>query len=405
MSEEQKGKEALPQISAILHPNWHQQHNDEIDLAEILRKLWTQKTLIIVLVCLGTLGAFVGTKMMPKSYNVEAAVNQPSLVNVAPFVKYGLKIDEIIPAQQKMLLAGQGVLVEPKKKSLSVASVYLQAFDLMQNISLREQAFVDLNMAEKLGISAEMYKSSFYDFQGSFNVSKERPTWLELDKKEKTPLARVLLSIDTRQPEVVKEYINHFLALVNQRLIEQLTSAQKMQKEINHKALTLRFDTLLSSVEAVILAEKSELEKALVAANSLDIKGLDMGYVARSVGQEIPLYMYGSSYLVDQIALLNKKLTSLAGLGQLSLEALSELSLLNTDDSMVFEIREISALVRVLNAATLDFSNSAVMVIEQPAYVPNRANGPNVVLILLAALVLSFMFAVFVALLKLVLRK
>ena len=339
----------------------------------------------------------------------------------------------------------------------------LQKFvDQLVSYDIQLAVFEQSDLYQKLAEDSLLTSSEIFSgIQEDLSVSRVKHDYYELDNKEKTPFKEIKVSLASRYPELVIEFFMTLIGEAQIKAVGELSSDIAAVKEfkirdINDqlKSLTLAASTerlaairrleeknkeLIAGLQMQIdlkvdVAEKNRgnqiirVEEALKTAKALGIvdpvtwDDLRTSRIASQITNEfggkeksIPHYFQGSRILSAELERLNSRQDDrpfVSGLAELEMQ-IQELQndhkiaalKARQDDTIYIEKfddlqRELSRLSEI--DVKFDIARLAV-VSQQPVASPKPTRNPNV--IILAGLLLSGILALFVALIRIALRK
>ncbi len=364
--------------------------DDTIDLGELLRGIIEQWKLIVAITLLGAIAGVAVALVLPRQYRVEAIVSQPNRAAV-----------QSILAQQ----------ISP-----ITLDELTQAFLLnVQSLSLIELAYHNSGMGEGKRASEVSEEEAFSAIRGvseNLTIEPVRYDFYELASEEKTPLNKITVNLLSSEPRKAKAFIDELLQLAEEKTLKDTISDINATKSIRIQTAASKYAQLIKGADASLMREKQKVRQALAVATSLGIEDPtswealihgagNIQMLNHSEGDE-DLFLNGTRFLQARLESLNTE-----GANQLFLEGIDEqiidengnISILHTSPSQLQgEIRALESLgFHIEDVNLLDDSTSA--------RIPSSAEKPNRPLIAIAATVLAGFLGLFIALVRMAIRK
>ncbi|MFJ4443764.1 Wzz/FepE/Etk N-terminal domain-containing protein [Pseudomonas sp. NPDC089422] len=319
-------------------------NNDEVDLSELVRELWKGRFLILSIALIFLLVAAVYVYIKAPQYEVKATVRAPSqediaALNIGRGDKSGLK------------------LLETK----DVYAVYLRN---LQSESIRRKFFEDVYVPAMKAEGREV---------GSDLTYRQFSNDVRIESADASLSARASITLLAYQPQTavywVQLYSNLAAAQAARQLIDDVRSdaevkASGLEQQIGidrDSARRQREDKIIQLKEALQIARAVGLEKPPFISASL----------ASELSSEISgglAYMRGSKALEAEIATLEGRVS---------------------DDPYIPGLRQKQADLTFYRKLSIDRSAVEVYQLDGEVTLPDRPAKPQVVLILLAAVLLG----------------
>lgn len=423
---------------AHLRPSTH----DEIDLGELLRNLFAQWKLIAAITAIGIVAAVGFALLQPNVYRVNAVASIPTLDQLGESTT-----QELIP--------------------LTDEGAFSQFLEQLTSFPVQQTAFLDSELRTQLESNASdagnfNEQLALRSVLEAFNVSRMTRSFVELGRDEVAPLRDVNITLETQFPEQSVDYINTLLAQANteavkqferslektkseriddlNRRLEQSTRAAKEAREAEIQRIEEAHAVSIAEYEQQIalalekarvdrLNRITQLEEALATAKALNItepvtwddlrpaqRQSQITNQLNETTQNAPLYFQGSRVLTAEIDRLKNRTSDepfVASVTELrkniaalkndpKLEALrnraDDTIYLESYNSLLQQLADVEAQPTVLPSS--QFVNITVN-----AITPSTPVKPNRKLIVVAGAVLAGFFGLFVALIRLAVRK
>jgi len=442
MSSEDKSQSAQStenSLQPVIYGVLPSQQNDEINLSDLFSKLIDQWKLISTITAIGTLLAVVIALILPNVYQPSVTVSAPLSGNVAPVVTVNT------------LMGGKGgeLPVTPQQ-------VFNNYFNLLRSSSLLSEYVHENGYMKKLYPDSEKTESVlFAEFLTDLNVEIKEPTPEKKGGYIASPI-RVAMSIKVQDEVVGVDLLNGYLQYVNVKLANDLQNdvnktisnkieilnkqiakqreqhkrsreqtIQKMEKEgaKNIAVIKEQISALLKKAKADRATRIENTKEALAMAKSLNIttpttfetlaqrsQSKKTANTAITVvdKQSLSLYLQGTKYLTTLIETLEKResdekyLTAINSLREKIYliendQALAELKKRKSDDPWIKELPTKLTLISTLEAVSPVFENLVAYSIDALAVVSDEKIKPKRSLIVILGLILSFLMAIFIA--------
>ncbi|MBU2863012.1 hypothetical protein KO489_04060 [Reinekea forsetii] len=361
-------------------------HSDEIDLGELIRNLLAQWKLICGITFLGAVLGVVFALMQPKQYRIEVVFEKPSTKHIQPLL-----------AQNLITLSRQAVLGEFLKN--------------LQSRELVEQALESIGALENdLGesISAEQRFTKVSNIANSIRIAPATYNFIEEVEGLEAEFDEISFSILSSQPAQTEKWMNELLKLASNKTTSDFANDINGQRDINIALLENTLNELTGTAEATREQEIERLKAALAIATELNIQeptswsALVHGNGNVQLLNEQPEkeedFLKGTRVLKAELAVLQASPIVLADLHKESKEDGSNMVTTISPSS-------IKGQISTLKAFSLDTANISYVQPSVKALTPASAEKPNRKLIAIAATVLAGFFALFIALIRLAIKK
>lgn len=348
-----------------IETNSHLYRNDEIDLVELAKGLWQQKLIIILITALVAAIAVIYALLARPVYEAKATVLPPLLSNVVAYSS----------TQASGTSRDSGI-------KFTVEDVYAVFTRNLTSQSLRRSFFKNT------------YLPSLPDAERSAPYDK---LWSRFNE---------LLSIkapDKQQPNIYEVRIEHFdPKLAAEWANELVARAAEASKEDMQRNVMSEINTRVRSAERRIASLRSTAlqrrqDRIAVLQEALA--------VAKAVGLDTPQVTAGRTSSSDELAeFVDGSLTYMRGAKAIEAE-LHVLEGRVSDDPFIPELRALQEERSFLSHIEIDPDNVAVFTLDSAAELPQTPIKPKKMLIVALGVVLGGMLGVFVALVRLLVRK
>lgn len=362
-----------------METNSHLYRNDEIDLVELAKGLWQQKLIIILITALVAAIAVIYALLARPVYEAKATVLPPLLSNV---VAYNAGRDSVLAASSTQASGTSRDSGQEGIKQFTVEDVYAVFTRNLTSQSLRRSFFKNT------------YLPSLPDAERSAPYDK---LWSRFNE---------LLSIkapDKQQPDIYEVRIEHFdPKLAAEWANELVARAAEASKEDMQRNVMSEINTRVRSAERRIASLRSTAlqrrqDRIAVLQEALA--------VAKAVGLDTPQVTAGRTSSSDELAeFVDGSLTYMRGAKAIEAE-LHVLEGRVSDDPFIPELRALQEERSFLSHIEIDPDNVAVFTLDSAAELPQTPIKPRKMLIVALGVVLGGMLGVFVALVRLLVRK
>jgi len=347
-------------IKPMSQPPRTPQRNDEIDLFELVQKLWAKKWLIIG-VTIGSIamaGAYAF--LTPPVYRAQAAIMPPTLSDIAGFnlarnKDIGLepfKVDDVYRVFTRNLQSDQ-------TKRRFYTEVYLPSLSEDQRTGPRDALYS--RFLKRLAIAG--------------------PTAAQPD--------RFVLSVEGQDPAEAAQWAEHYIKDVEKRSIQEMLNNARSEIQVRGRNLVQQIETLRESARVRREDRSVQLEEALK--------------VAQAIGLENPPMIAGQ--MNDQLsAIMEGNLTYMRGAKALKAE-IEALKQRKSDDPFVPELRGLQEQHALYESLTIQPNRVAVYRLDGAIETPDQAVKPQKALILLLGAVLGGMLGVLAAIANILINR
>lgn len=328
------------------------QRNDEIDLFELVQKLWAKKWLIIG-VTIGSIavaGAYAF--FTPPVFKAQAALMPPTLSDVAGF----------------NLARNKDVGLEPFK----VDDVYRVFTRNLQSDQTRRRFYTEIYLPS---LSEDQKKGPRDALYSRFlkRLAIAGPTTAQPD--------RFVLSIEGEDPAEAAQWAEHYIKDVEKQSIQEMLNNARSEIQVRGRNLVQQIETLRESARVRREDRSVQLEEALK--------------VAQAIGLENPPMIAGQ--MNDQLsAIMEGNLTYMRGAKALKAE-IEALKQRKSDDPFVPHLRGLQEQHALYESLTIQPDRVAVYRLDGAIETPDQPVKPQKALILLLGAVLGGMLGVLIA--------
>lgn len=364
--------------------------DDTIDLGELLRGIIEQWKLIVGVTVLGAVVGVAVALILPRQYQVEAVVSQPNRAAVQPILAQQISPLTLDELTQRFLLN-------------------------VQSLNLIEQAYTNTGMGDQPDNTAPSEEEAFSAIRSvseNLRVEPVRYEFYELTNEEKTPLNKISVNLLSSEPRTAKAFIDELLSLAEEKTLQDTISDINAVKAIRIQTAESKYAQLVKSAEASLTREQQRVRQALAIARSLGIEnptswdalvhGAGNVQMVNAVEAEDDLFLHGTRFLQARLESLNGD-----GADQLFLEGIEEqvideqgnISIIKTTPS------QLQGEIRALQEQNFHINDVRLLDESASARIPSSAEKPNRPLIAIAATVLAGFLGLFIALVRMAIRK
>jgi len=349
------------------------QQSDEIDLFELAQNLWREKLLIIAVTIVFTAGALAYAFTATPTYQTSVNLLPPTRIDVAGFnidrlQEVGLapyQIDDVYAVFARNLTA-------EKSKRWFFNNVYLP--------SLPEEEDQCSLSALYAKVEAQVSIKAFYaktDKQVQINLlAKPNPDYFTLTVQDSSPEATTAWA---------NAYINHVAELS----LDEMVDNANRESDVMGRNIKTQIDSLRATAKVRRKDRIGKLTEALGIAESIGLENAPV--IGAQIDQQLSaimdaslMYMRGSKALTAEIqALTNRK----------------------SDDPFIDDLRSLQEKLKVFEGMKPEREQVAVFRQDGQVVTPDSPLKPKKFLIVALGLVLGGMVGVFIALVRVMLKK
>ena len=340
--------------------------DDEIDLVELFYGLRTQKWLIVLVTLVFAVGAASYAFFSKPVYEARLAVLPPSLSDIAGF-SLGRTGDNT---------GGNGL------KPFLVDDVYAVFTRNLQSEKSRRQFFrqvylPSLDEAQRSGSQDGLYKA----FGEKFSVKAP----------DKNQPDRYSVVVEHYSPELASTWAKQYIDQVAERSLDEMLQNSERELAVRARNIEQQIKSERASAKARRDDRTRQLQEALTVAEAIGLDNPPVITGRVSNDSELSAFMDGSLMYMR---------------GAKALRAEMQVLLARTsDDPFIAELRNLEARYQSFADVNLDPSNVAVFRQDGDIEVPDQPIKPKKPLIVALGVVLGGMLGVFIALIRLMLRK
>ncbi|WP_172149195.1 LPS O-antigen chain length determinant protein WzzB [Pseudomonas tumuqii] len=336
--------------------------DDEIDLVELFYGLWTQKWLIVLITLVFAVGAASYAFFSKPVYEARAAVLPPSLSDIAGF--------------SLGRTGGDGL------KPFSVSDVYAVFTRNLQSEKSRRHFFREVYLpslgdAQRSGSQDGLYKA----FSEKFSVKAP----------DKNQPDRYSIVVEHYSPELASTWAKQYIDQVAERSLNEMLQNSERELAVQARNIEQQIKSERASAKARRDDRTRQLQEALTVAEAIGLDNPPVITGRVSNDSELSSFMDGSLMYMR---------------GAKALRAEMQVLLARTsDDPFIPELRNLEARYQLFAGVSVDPGNVAVFRQDGDIEVPDQPIKPKKTLIVALGVVLGGMLGVFVALIRLMLRK
>ncbi len=351
--------------------------DDEIDLFELMEKLFAQKWLIIAITFVAAAIATITALLLPSSFSTEAVINEPSSANIAA---WNSNITYIASHSEN----------KASDQYLSTEEAYQLYLKYLTSPMARRYAFQKSSLA---GLASEnasaIDKTALAGQYQTFSADLSITT----DKNNN----RTKVRYSSKDPEESTYIINQvLLPYAQDQFLKNLNENFQAQVKTKKRQLTSQIKRLESNFISYNRLRLAELEEALAQAQAAGITQLRTNEVNATI-LDGATYLLGEKLLKSRIDAINKRAEKYRFFSTPQTEDNAQKPYIRGVSSRVFELDQLDNLEP-------DFSSMIPATIEQPALVPVFPSKPNKKLIVALGVILGLMAGVFLALIRIALN-
>ena len=348
--------------------------DDEIDLGELVRKLINEWQSILLITLLGAVAGVSIALSLPKQYRIEAVFSRPSMTQIAPFLSQSL-----IPLDRQQIV---GELLK-NLQSRSLLELALQQTD---------------NFVDRLGapLSDPQRVSKITTLATALQIAPAAYDFLPDSGNNNAEFDQISISTLSADPASTKAWLAALLDLAEQQTMADLVADIEGQQTIELQKLSQQMLAVTNTASANQQRAIEQLTNALAIAKSLDITTPRAG----STSDTIVDYNKGSVILMAELAALKNQQPTLQDV-IVGYQQDSRGNLFPT----VLSPQMLQGQLAALQQLNLDLTAASLLDHRVQIQVPAQAEKPNRTLIAVAATVLAGFLGLFVALIRIAIRK
>lgn len=354
-----------------------QSRDDEIDLVELVKDLWAQKLIIILVTLAGAVAALVYVLLVQSVYEAKASVLPPLVSDIAAYNSG--RNDAALTASHDSRSEQSNQLA---LKSFSTDDVYAVFTRNLRSQSLRREFYNDVylpSLAEhERSAPQDLLWARFNELVSVVAPDKQRPELLEVSVKQNAP-------------DVAASWANE---LVNKASVASLRDMQRnVASELNTRIHSI--ERRIASLRSIAQQRREDrlaiLQEALVVANAVGLSSPQVTAGRTSSNDELSEFIDGS-------------LTYMRGAKAIGAE-MEVLQARQSDDPFIPELRSLQEQLSFLKTIDVEPDNVSVFTLDSAAQIPETPIKPKKVLIVSLGVVLGVMLGVFIALIRVLVRR
>lgn len=265
------------------HPIKHIYGKDEIDLLELVRILWKQKGLILLVTLISTMVGFAYISFTKPVYEVRAYISSPNTADIDA-LNYGQSFPE-------------GLL-----KPFEVKMVYNMFIEILLSKSIQHNFFNKFYLPDFSPASQHKFDQGmlYQQFQNSLTI-KDIPRSMP---------TQYIVTATGHDADKLVEMVTQYVDLANYQAKEQILSAVNKRHQNILKELQQRIDSARETVKKRKLDRLVQLNEALKIAQATGLSEPIPALVSGvSDDQNKPSIMYsrGTKALIAEIENLNQR--------------------------------------------------------------------------------------------------
>lgn len=340
--------------------------DDEIDLVELAKALWTQKLIIIAVTISGAALALAYALLSSPVYEAKATVLPPLLSDIAAYNAGRTESSE----NQSQL------------KPFTTDEVYAVFTRNLRSLSLRRDFFESIYIPSlpeaAQAVPRDQLWSKFNEILLIKAPDKQRPELIEV-------------AVQQSEPDQAAAWANG--------LISRAAEASERDMQLN---VSSELETRIRSVERRIASLRSTAQQRREDRIAILREAL---VVARAVGMESPQVTAGRTSSNDELSeFIDGSLTYMRGAKAIEAE-MKVLEDRKSDDPFIPELRSSQEQLSFLKTIDVQPENVSVFRLDSAAEVPETPIKPKKTLIVALGVVLGGMLGVFIALVRVLLRR
>ncbi|WP_062266397.1 Wzz/FepE/Etk N-terminal domain-containing protein [Endozoicomonas arenosclerae] len=367
------GMKNLQPHSSIYHNPYP---DDDIDLFELMEKLFDQKWLIIGITSLSLLISVIVAFKLPLSFSAKAVLNEPSSANIAAWNSSASQIALQNDAKDS-------------DKYLSTEEAYTIYLKYLTSPTASRYAFERSNLArpaseDKSSLTEQELSANYQTFTANLAISRDNNT------------SRTEIQYSSEKPEESALIINQaLLPYAREQFIENMNENFRAQVRIKKKQLLAQIKRLESNFISYNRLRLTELEEAFAQAQAAGITELRTSDVNATI-LDSATYLLGEKLLKSRIDAVKKRAEKYRFYSRQQTQSNTDKPYIRGVASRVYEINQLDNL-------DPDFSSMMPASIEQPALVPVFPSKPNKKLIVTLGGILGLIAGIFLALIRIAL--
>lgn len=351
--------------------------DDEIDLVELAKALWSQKLIIVAVTFLGTAAALAYALLATPVYEAKATVLPPLLSDIALYNS---------GRTESSLYASRGGSStqsdQPSLKLFSTDDVYKIFIRNLTSQSLRREFFKEFYLPslseEKRSGPQDRLWASFNEAISIAAPEKQRPELFQVTVKQNVP-------------DLAASWANKFVDKASGTAMRNMQSNVASELNTQIQSIERRIASLRSTAQQRREDRLAILREALIVANAVGMSSPQVTAGRTSSNEDLSEFIDGS-------------LTYMRGAKAIEAE-MKVLEARQSDDPFIPELRSLQEQLSFLKTIDTDPDDVSVFTLDSAAEVPETPIKPKKSLIVALGIVLGGMLGVFTALVLVFVRR
>ncbi|WP_425317280.1 Wzz/FepE/Etk N-terminal domain-containing protein [Stutzerimonas chloritidismutans] len=351
---------------------------DEIDLVELVKALWSQKLIIIAATVAGTAVALGYALLSTPVYEAKATVLPPLLSDIAAYNAGRTESSLYTSSSDRDSTQPNQAPLKP----FTTDDVYAVFTRNLRSQSLRREFFKDFYLPslpeeERSGPQDRLWLK-FNELISINAPDKQRPELIEVSVQQNTP-------------DLAAAWTNQLISKAS------AASGRNMQRNVSSE-----LNTRIHSIERRIASLRSTAQQRRADRIAILREAL---IVANAVGMSSPQVTAGRTSSSDELSeFIDGSLTYMRGAKAIEAE-MKVLEARQSDDPFIPELRSLQEQLSFLTTIDVQPENVSVFTLDSAAEVPETPIKPKKTLIVALGLVLGGMLGVFIALIRVMMRR
>ncbi|MBF6615091.1 MAG: LPS O-antigen chain length determinant protein WzzB [Candidimonas sp.] len=344
----------------------HARAEDEIDLVELFKALWSQKLIIIVSTVVGTAMGLAYALLSTPVYEAKATVLPPLLSDIAA---YNAGRTDALPSQAQL-------------KPFTSGEVYSVFARNLKSLSLRRDFFENTYIPSLPEDAQSNPRDQLWE---RFN----RVISIKAPDKQRPELIEIVVQLNA--PDKAAAWANQLISRAAEASERDMQLNVSSELDIRTRSIERRIASLRSTAQQRREDRIAILKEALVVANAVGLSSPQVTAGRTSSNDELSEFIDGS-------------LTYMRGAKAIEAE-MKVLEARESDDPFIPELRSSQEQLSFLKTIDVQPENVSVFTLDSAAEVPETPIKPKKTLIVALGLVLGGMLGVFIALVRVMMRR
>lgn len=344
--------------------------DQEIDLLELVEKLYTHKVMILTVTAIAALFALVIAFSLPKSYTTEAIINETqapelqSINSITPYISSQTGFESNISTEYVYGLY-QKILTSP-----ATTRYAFEASSLSKPEPGRTEP-----------LSKEELANRYQAFSKNLTVNADKNS------------SRIHIKYTSSSPAEAAYLINQvLLPYVQKQVTASLEKDRKALISLEERSLGSVILHTENNFMASTRNRLTELQEALTQAEAAGITEMRAGEITPTIVKDAT-YLLGEKLLRSRIDVIQNRLNNYRFHSSPNPETDADKPYIRGIADKVFRLERLKAL-------ELNFSSLEPVTIEQSAAIPHQPTKPNKKMILALGTILGGMLGIFIALIR-----